>query len=190
MRPSHGVVVGICFPQRRALGRGWSSLLRALGDTASAALLGGWAWETRLAPQSGLSALRVPLAGVPGLRPLVRGSSFRAPVGPGQGQPRAGHRGWWRGFAASFWVRLSEESASLAAWIIHFTLLVYRGTMESEGNFIKPPSVASTVDKWFLRFSLVQDAENVGLLPLFKLSNWFGTINFQLFPSGADLLVY
>lgn len=62
--------------------------------------------------------------------------------------------------------------------------------MESERNFIKLHSVASTVDKWFLMFSLVPDAGNIGLLPLFKLSKWFGTINFQLFPSRADLLVY
>lgn len=62
--------------------------------------------------------------------------------------------------------------------------------MKSEIYFIKLYSVASTVDKWFLMFSLVQDAVNIGLLPLFKLSKWFGTINFQLFPSRADLLVY
>lgn len=62
--------------------------------------------------------------------------------------------------------------------------------MKSERDFTKLYSVVATVGKGFLMFSLVQDAGNLGLLPLFKLSKWFGTINFQLFPSRADLLVY
>ena len=69
---------------------------------------------------------------------LVHGFSFRTLVGPGQGQPRTWHRGRSRGFVASFRVHLSEESARLAALMMNFTLSVYCGSMESQGNFIQP----------------------------------------------------
>lgn len=54
-------------------------------------------------------------------------------------------------------------------------------------------SWATKTIRWlilFLRFVSVEGAGNIDLILLFKLSRWFGTINFQLFPSRADLLVY
>lgn len=54
-------------------------------------------------------------------------------------------------------------------------------------------SWASKTIKWlmlFLSFFSVEGAGNIDLILLFRLSRWFGTINFQLFPSRADLLVY